>query len=272
MPNINDTIIPKLKLAKLKKLELAFKRGQEQKLQSFIDAFPTLTHFKVVFYSEEENIIYKSLKNISNLKHLIQFVCIEIGLSSKRLCDLLNQMANNCRFLKTIGCVSKGFNNKNSDISQLLFHLKSFPALKRLILYPQILNFNNQFEKYFDFNQIFSFELFKGFSNITHLILWFHLRSTLKESILKDIDINLPKLQNLKIINQFDTTPEGVTQMADIMSRLSRLETLKLNFKSGVDFKPIEEQITEKCRKIRTIQLNSLSKISGEIINDFWLY
>ena len=54
--------------------------------------------------------------------------------------------------------------------------------------------------------------------------------------------------------NKFDTTPEGITQMADILSRLSRLETLKLKFKKGIDFKPIEEQITEKCKKIKEIR------------------
>ena len=35
------------------------------------------------------------------------------------------------------------------------------------------------------------------------------------------IDINLPNLQYLEIKDIFDTTPEGVTKMADILSRLS---------------------------------------------------
>ena len=112
-------------------------------------------------------------------------------------------------------------------------------------------------EDVIDVNQLFSFELFKGFSNITHLSLWFNFRQTLKESILKEIDINLPKLQYLEIKDRFDTTPEGVTQMADILSRLSRLETLKLRFKSAVNYKPIEEQITKKCRKIKEIEIHS---------------
>ena len=76
----------------------------------------------------------------------------------------------------------------------------------------------------------------------------------LKESILKDIDINLPKLQCLTIQDPFDTTTEGVQQMTDILSRLSRLEALKLLFCSPeVGFKPFEEQISEKCRKIKEI-------------------
>ena len=104
-----------------------------------------------------------------------------------------------------------------------------------------------------DVNQMFSFELFKGFKNITHLTLGLDFGQTLKESILKEIDIKLPNLQYLEIQNPFDTTSEGVQQMANILSRLSRLEAINLKFKSGVDFKPIEEQITEKCRKIKSI-------------------
>ena len=95
----------------------------------------------------------------------------------------------------------------------------------------------------------FSFELFKGFSNITHLTLYLDWRQYLKESILKDIDINLPKLQSLKIETQFDTTPEEVTQMADILSRLSKLQKLKLIFKDSVNYEPFEDKITEKCKK-----------------------
>ena len=110
----------------------------------------------------------------------------------------------------------------------------------------------------------FSFELFKGFSNITHLNLLFEWTDYFKESILKEIDINLPKLQYLEIYDIFDTTPKGVTQMADILSRLSRLETLKLWFKSGVDFRPIEEHITKKCRKIKEIKIESESDTDSD--------
>ena len=98
--------------------------------------------------------------------------------------------------------------------------------------------------------------------DIRTFLLSFVWRQTLKESILKDIDIHLPKLQYLEIAYMFDTTPEGVTQMADILSRLSRLQTIQLEFKSGVDFKIIEEQITKKCRKIRKIQLK-ISSLSN---------
>ena len=141
--------------------------------------------------------------------------------------------------------------NIESDLRLLLPELKAFPALKRLELWIDFV----------DFNPMFSFEEFKGLSNITHLTLHLNLSRNsyerLNEEMLKQIDINLPNLQYLYIIDTFDTTPEGVQQMAEILSRLSRLETLKLWFRSGVDVKPIEEQIREKCRKIKEIEMRS---------------
>ena len=128
--------------------------------------------------------------------------------------------------------------------------MNAFPALKRLKMCLHFIV--NEDEDNIDVNQLFTFELFKGFSNITHLTLRFN--KTLNESILKEIDIYIPKLQYLEIIDTFDRTSEVVTQMAVSLSRLSRLETLKLEFISGIDFKPIEEQITKKCRKIRKLK------------------
>ena len=148
-----------------------------------------------------------------------------------RICDLLQQMANNCLYLKSIEC---GFviNDKNSDIRQFLSQMKAFPALKRLNL---CLYLDNRSHNKIYLNQFFSFDLFKDLSNITHLTLKlksfeFLKQIALKEWILIDIDINLPKLQYLEIKNEFQTVPEGVQQMADILNRLSRLKTLKLNF------------------------------------------
>ena len=249
------SIIPQMKLDKLKQLEIAIPQGKEHMLETVIDKFPKLTHFKILFTSEDENAIYESSKNISNLKHLIHFKFFHFVINNnfsanKRFYNLLQQMAKNCQNLKSIECHFV-FNDENLDIKQFLFQLKAFP-LKRLNLW--LICINNKIEDSIDVNQLFSFELFKGFENITHLSLRLS-RFSLNESILQEIDINFPKLQYLEIDYPFDTTPEGVTQMAEIVSRLSRLETLKLWFKSGVDFKPIEEQITEKCRKIRTIEI-----------------
>ena len=246
-PNIDDSIISNLKLDKLKQLEIMIEQGKEHKLQTIIDTFPTLTHLKVSIRSKDENAIYNSLKNISNLKHLIHFYFHnEFGKNNNLLIGLLKQMANNWQNMKSIDCRFV-IRDNNSEIRQFFSLLKSFPALKRLNFWFYYVW--NEEEDNIDVNQLFSFELFKGFSNITHLTLYFDQISN--EKTLKDIDINLPKLQYLEIKDIFDTTPEGVQQIAEILSRLSRLETLKLKFKSGVDFKPIEDKIIEKCRKIR---------------------
>ena len=244
----DDSIIPQLNLAKLKNLKIWLGEDQEYILQTIINAFPTLTQLNVQNVSEDENAIYESLKNISKLKHLIHFEFdFRFANNNNRFYGLLKQMSNNCQNLKSF-IFSFNINEQNSEIIQLFPQLKAFSALKRLDLW---LDLDNNI----DVNQLFSFELFKGFENITHLSLCFCGKHLLKESILKDIDINLPKLQYLEINNNFDISPEEVTQMAGILSRLSRLETLILYFEPGVNFKPIEEQITEKCRKIEEIKM-----------------
>ena len=247
----DDSIFQQLKLDKFKQLMISINQGQEHMFQTFIDNFSKITHFSVNFWSGNENAISKSLKNISNLKHLIHFAFHMFGENNNIFYSLLKQMANNCQNLKSIEC---NFNiEQNSDIRQLLSQMITFPALKRLKLRFDLIY--NEGEDNIEFS-VFSFELFKGFSNITHLSLYINRRLTLKESILKDIDINLPNLQYLEIDYPFDTTPEGVTQMADILSRLSRLQTIRFIFFFGINFKPFEEQITKNCRKIRKIKIN----------------
>ena len=255
----DDSIFAQLNLAKLKKLDLFLGHGQEHMVQTVIDNFPELTHLYIDFDCEDENAIYKPLKNISNLKHLIHFRFNNRSNKNKIICDLLKQMANNCQNLKSIDC-RFDINDQNSDIKQLFSQFNTFSALKRLNLFLDLAadeEETDEEQEDIDVNQLFSFELFKGFENITHLTLYFNLSQTLKESILKEIDINLPKLQYLEISNIFDTTAKGVQQMADILSRLSRLETLIFWFKTGVYLKTIEKQITEKCRKIRKILIKT---------------
>ena len=97
------------------------------------------------------------------------------------------------------------------------------------------------------------------FGAVTHLTLRYE-ENWIEETvgnILTGIDTNLPNLQYLEVINDMDVTPEEVTQMANILSGLLRLQTLKLRFKSGVDFNPIKDKINEKCREIKTLEIGS---------------
>ena len=253
----NESLVSQLNLRKLKQLNIWI--DQEHMLEKVIDNFPNLKHL-ILLVGRSYNENYNSLKNISKLKHLIHFKFNHLFFRNiTHFSDLLNQMANNCQNLKRIA-IRFIISDNNSDMSELLSQLKSFPALKRMCL---CLNCHQmEIRDNIDVDQWFSFELFKGFSNITHLTIILetvncHRKQSLKDSTLKDLDINLPKLQNLKVTTKFDTTPEGVTQMADILSRLSRLQTLILKFRKGIDFKPIEEQIIKKCRKIRKIKIKS---------------
>ena len=142
-------------------------------------------------------------------------------------------------------------------MEQLSLLLKAFPSLKRLDI-----DLKNKTD--IRNNQRFSFELFKGFpKQLTHLTLSFGKKSilfrfkkdlVLNEKFLKDFDIYFPKLQYLEISRRFKTHSRGVTQMADILSRLSSLQTIKLRFNPEVDYQPIEDMIIEKCLKIKTIE------------------
>ena len=247
-----NEVILQLESTKLKKLEISLIKGKEDILQKVVNTFPKLHYISVLFWFINQKTIKESLKCISNLKHLKHFSFENVFSENNKLfCDSLKRMANKCQKLKSIKTTLL-ITSEDSNLRKLLSSFEAFPALKRLELGLIVGK-----EEEFEINEIFSFEAFKGLSNITHLCLEFEDEITLKETTLRDIDIFLPKLQYLEIIGPFVTTPEGVTQMADILSRLSRLETLKLSFKSGVDFKPIEEQITEKCRKIRKIGIKT---------------
>ena len=126
--------------------------------------------------------------------------------------------------------------------------LKAFPSLKRLY----IILFDRTGLQTVD--QWFSFELFNGFpQQLTHLSLGF-CEKPLNESVLKDIEIYLPKLQELCFHSPLKADPKGMTEMADILSRLSSLQTIRLRFDREVDYQPMEDMIIEKCLKIRTIE------------------
>ena len=198
----DGSIIHRLNLANVTKLELICRFRQECMVQTVIDKFQKLRHFNAWIEYGDENVIYKPLKNISNLKHLIHFCyAIHFGELNNKFCGLLKQMANYCQNLKSIDCRFK-VNEKNMDIRQYLSQLKAFPALKRLQFW--LIIGDNEGEDNIDVNQLFSFELFKGLENITHLSLGFSPTQVSKESILKEIDINLPKLQYLKLTDRFE--------------------------------------------------------------------
>ena len=270
-------VVPLLKLNKLRKLKVTINEGEEHMIQTWVDTLPKLTHFGLRSYCgiEEESSIFNSLELISNLKNLKHFeVYIFQEGNEKLFCDSLKRMANKCQKLKSIKCefhiTTETRELLSHSLRQRLSSLTTFPSLKRLNLW---FIFHDE-EDEFCINEFFSFEAFKGLSNITHLTLRFDEYWDQNENfanILTDIDINLPNLQYFEFKNEITATEEDVTQMADILSRLSRLQTLKLEFSEGIDCNEIEVKIREKCRKIRTIDIKQynweLISSSDESIN-----
>ena len=239
--------LPQLKLNNVKKLEAIFDYEEEYMIELCAVTFPKLTKFDLEISSQNKNAIYRSLKSISKLRQLTDFNIKGFPENNKLFCDSLKAIAIRCQKLKKIEC---NLLLTDPDVRQILSSIKAFRALKRLNL--------RLFESESDlnvFNDIFSIEAFKGLSNITHLTLYSDLGS-FKETTLKDIDINLPNLQYLVIETPFKLTPEEVTQMADILSRLSKLKTLKLLIDSDLNNDEIEVQFLEKCKKLQNFDIN----------------
>ena len=79
---------------------------------------------------------------------------------------------------------------------------------------------HDKFNKSF---KLFNFEAFEGFEDLTHLTVCMSNNSeSFPESILKDIDINLPNLQSLSLNFELKATK----WTADILCRLTKLQTL----------------------------------------------
>ena len=229
----------------LKKLEIAIYVNKEHFLPQLIQKFQKLTHLNLWLITRSLKKAFKNFPSHQNLKDLfITFVDIQ---KIKRMCYSLKQIAIKCPKIKRIVLNSTIVLKNISEAKQLFQVLKAFPSLKRLYI---ILMDRTGLQTT---NDWFSFELFNGFpQQFTHLSLGF-CEKPLNESVLKDIDIYLPKLQYLHICGPLMTDTKGLTQMADILSRLSSLQTIKLEFEEGVDYQPIKAMIIEKCPKIKTI-------------------
>ena len=247
-------VILRLKLKKLTNLELELHFERQDMVETCVLTFPTLRRLYLDIYSDSEeiltqneNAIYKSLDFISNLKHLIDLSFEAFDVNNKLFCDSLKRMANKSQKLKRFAV--NLYMTENSDIRLILSSIKAFPALKRLCF--RLYTIDNNIV----FSDKFTFELFKGLSNLSHLTLCFNYSDYFLIE-LKDIDINLPNLQYLVLENMINLNGEEVTQMADILSRLSKLKTIKLQMDSELNDNEIEVIFRQKCRKLRTFEIN----------------
>ena len=92
----------------------------------------------------------------------------------------------------------------------------------------------------------FSFKLFEGLENITHLTLLFpdgRLDRMVDKRRLQNIDIYLPNLQYFVINNSIELSEWG----ADIPSRLFKLETFKMAMDSLLIMESNRNKLIAKC-------------------------
>ena len=214
----------------------------------FPSKFPKIRHLNLHFKTNNGNSVFNAFQGSTVLQNLIELNMWTNGdQRAVFVVNCLKQMAINFPNLKRIVFSADMVLENISDIEQLMSSLKAFPHLKRL-------DFRLKFMTFLKFDAIFSLKSFP--EQLTHLGLFFRIPYKLKVSHLKDLEIHLPKLQYLFIKNQIIADEEGVTQMAEILSRLPRLESINLEFDSEVNCQPIREKIIEKCLKIRSIVIN----------------
>ena len=286
----NEEIIPDMHLNKLKSFHIEIpmdhdysdqeEEEEEQEDQDYslkeylfkkwMEKFPRIKRLNVVFNFQEDWVglpfdangnPFKDLPALPNLVELT-FTSNE-GVNGR----LFTEFLKNMKFpkLRSI-CTSFDIDANNvlhnsikSQTIQLLSPLKSLSLTRmELAFWYRTLGVG------VNCTEIdFPFEMFKDFPNLTHLSLSFHYRHNwIRTHILKDIDIYLPKLKYLKFKNYFRTDQKGVDQMVDILSRLSKLETIDLSVSNEGLVSYFKQKIGEKCKNIQMIKIKSMSQLS----------
>ena len=202
--------------------------------ETLIENNPQIEKFYFSFNSDLDSI----LGQISKLKNLV-----DLRLWNQSWKPILPNgfeiLATNCPLIKSISL----FRFDIPKVSELLSVLKQFKQLKRLELSLSKRSFSSDL-----------FKAFTGFENLTHLTLVCKTNNQpLDDTFLTDIDIFLPNLRYLDIDKGFTPTEHTI----DILSRLSRLETLILKISNfPVHFpQSLTAKLLKTCKYIRTIQL-----------------
>ena len=198
-----------------------------------------IKHFDLILWTETDEAKIRVLNIISDLSNLVELKPrIDLDFNDKPIAKHLTQIANKCQKLKNIGIYFIMISKNCEDINDVLTLLRQFKRLRRL----EVSFYNSDDSK--ESIELFSFKVFKGLENITHLsIEFFRISEPLSETILTDIDINFPKLQDFTFDNDLDVTDWTV----DILSRLSNLQ--KVDFKISENADQFESKLIEKCRK-----------------------
>ena len=215
-------------------------------------AFNFMTRYTLVRFKR----LLRLTSLLSNLIHLSFKTFGLFGFNEEVLAEEVTQLALNCKQLKSIECFIVLRMSKFTTIQDLLSPLRQFKQLRRLkinFIVDKVPGFPENFKKSL---QLFnSFEAFEGFEDLTHLTVCMTNNSeSFPESILKDIDIYLPKLQYLCLDFQLKATKWS----ADILCRLTRLQTTELNIESELLGPNFVSQLQQKCKKIKSIKIYKL--------------
>ena len=124
--------------------------------------------------------------------------------------------------------------------------LKQFKQLKRLDLHSY---YKGRYESPVDYHPLEDFEELNGLTHLRIEIMVFAVQFIPKEEILTNIDINLPKLQYLKINCPFIASEWS----AKVLSKLSYLETIELKIRNQEFGLEIERQLRSRIANISKV-------------------
>ena len=257
-PQVTD-----LQLNRLERLDINYLEEKDlDQLEVFVERNKTLIKHLFIdsFESKDKQKCKQLLRIVSKLPNLVHLTleCRNNCLNDNSLDNEWKQIAINCSKLKSfnygllIDPKVPGHINDN-----LLSSLKQFKSLKRLIIdfsdfYDEVNEESYQLIN--DYIKWFSFKAFKGFKSLTHLAIGWptdYENGSIDETILTDIDINLPNLQFLRLQTNKMNASEWT---ADILSRLLKLHAIQLYIEESDQ--PLIRTKLENCNKIKNIEFN----------------
>ena len=214
-------------------------------LENFVENNDRLKCLNIFSHNLKSDKISVAFDHISKLQNLVEFGFYNYdGFDYKVLINGLIQMSRNCPHLKMIG-LRFGFNESNkSKIDYLFSSLRRFKQLRKLRL--SLFNDNNDMKT--QFLELFSCSALKGLEKLTYFYLRLNTVA-IDEKILTDIDVNLPNLQYLRLDHAINHTEWS----ADILSRLTKLQSIYFSPKNESFRKLMEEKLIQNCRKIEII-------------------
>ena len=217
------------------------------------DDFKTfVTQFKrlkclAIWYLVDANDVNILFNELLKLKHLID-LDIEVYADDSR--GLINKRFEEISYnsnLKSINCGYFGVDSDFLEIDVILDPFIRFKHLERLDLCIEFsIDTNDETIK------LFSLKSFDGLKGLTHLNLDFGPNFIFENTILTGIDIILPNLRYFKFKNKIFCSQ----WTADILSRFSRLESIKLDVINQSIRPIIEDRIRKNCKKVRQIDLS----------------